>query len=56
MVPEEAAFIAAKHIHYLYERYGHWPTVCLAYNAGITAVDNDEIPDCSLRYLLKIYH
>jgi soluble lytic murein transglycosylase-like protein len=55
MVPEEAAPIAAKHIRYLYERYRRWPTVCLAYNAGMTAVDNDKIPDCSLRHLLKIY-
>jgi soluble lytic murein transglycosylase-like protein len=55
MVPGEAALIAAKHIRYLYERYNHWPTVCLAYNAGIAAVDNDGIPDCSYRYLLKVY-
>jgi hypothetical protein len=55
MVPGEAAPIAAKHIRYLYERHKRWPTVCLAYNAGMTAVDKDEIPDCSYRYLLKIY-
>jgi hypothetical protein len=55
MVPGEAALIAAKHIRYLYERYNHWPTVCLAYNAGMAAVDKEEIPDCSFRYLIKIY-
>jgi soluble lytic murein transglycosylase-like protein len=55
MEPAEAVPIAAKHIRYLYERYNHWPTVFLAYNAGMTAVDNDEIPDCSYRYLIKIY-
>jgi soluble lytic murein transglycosylase-like protein len=55
MVPEEAAPIAAEHIRYLYERYNHWPTVCLAYNAGMTAVDNDVIPDGSFRYLVKVY-
>jgi hypothetical protein len=55
MEPAEAVPIAAKHIRYLYERYNHWPTVCLAYNAGMAAVDNDEIPDCSYRYLLKVY-
>jgi soluble lytic murein transglycosylase-like protein len=53
--PREAAMVAVKHIRFLYGRYGHWPTVCLAYNAGIMAVDNDEIPDCSFRYLIKIY-
>jgi membrane-bound lytic murein transglycosylase D len=53
--PREAILIAARHIRFLYDRYGHWPTVCLAYNAGMTAVDNDAIPDCSFRYLLKIY-
>jgi soluble lytic murein transglycosylase-like protein len=55
MEPAEAAIIAAKHIRFLYERYNHWPTVCLAYNAGMAAVDNGGIPDCSYRYLLKIY-
>jgi hypothetical protein len=55
MAPEEAALVAAKHIRYLYGRYNHWPTVCLAYNAGMAAVDNDRIPVCSFRYLVKIY-
>jgi soluble lytic murein transglycosylase-like protein len=53
--PWEAAMVTAKHIRFLYDRYGHWPTVCLAYNAGMAAVDNDRIPDCSFRYLQKIY-
>jgi soluble lytic murein transglycosylase-like protein len=53
--PREAAMVAAKHLRFLYGRYNHWPTVCLAYNAGMMAVDNDEIPDCSFRYLIKIY-
>jgi hypothetical protein len=56
MEPAEAAFVAARHLRFMYDYYGrHWPAVCLAYNAGMTAVDNDEIPDCSYRYLLKIY-
>jgi soluble lytic murein transglycosylase-like protein len=55
MSPRDAASVAAKHIRYLYNRYGHWPTVCLAYNAGMAAVDNDRIPECSYRYLIKIY-
>jgi hypothetical protein len=55
MVPEEAAIIAAKHIRCLYDRYHHWPAVCLAYNAGMAAVDKEEIPECSYRYLIKIY-
>jgi soluble lytic murein transglycosylase-like protein len=55
MDPEEAVIIAAKHIRYLHDYYGHWPTVCLAYNAGIAAVDNDLVPDSSYRYLIKIY-
>jgi hypothetical protein len=55
MVLREAATVAARHIKFLYDRYRHWPTVCLAYNAGMTAVDNDEIPDCSFRYLVKVY-
>jgi hypothetical protein len=53
--PEEAITVAAKHLRFLYNRYGRWPTVCLAYNAGMTAVDTDAIPDCSIRYLVKIY-
>jgi soluble lytic murein transglycosylase-like protein len=55
MVPREAAPVAARHIRFLYDRYGHWPAVCLAYNAGMAAVDNDRIPDRSFRYLQKIY-
>jgi soluble lytic murein transglycosylase-like protein len=53
--PEEAASVAAMHIRFLYDRYGHWPTVCLAYNAGMDAVDKNDIPDSSFRYLAKIY-
>jgi soluble lytic murein transglycosylase-like protein len=53
--PGEAITVAAKHLRFLYDRYGYWPTVCLAYNAGMTAVDTDAIPDSSIRYLLKIY-
>ena len=53
--PAEAVIVAAKHIKFLYERYNHWPTVCLAYNAGIGAVDRDEIPDSSYQYLVKVY-
>jgi hypothetical protein len=52
---DEAAHIAAQHLRFLYDYYGHWPTACLAYNAGIGAVDNDKIPDSSYRYLIKIY-
>jgi soluble lytic murein transglycosylase-like protein len=56
MVPDEAVLIAARHLRFLYDYYGgHWPTVCLAYNAGMGAVDNDKIPDSSYRYLIKIY-
>jgi soluble lytic murein transglycosylase-like protein len=55
MSPEEAVPIAAQHIRFLWERYSHWPTVCLAYNAGMGAVDKDEIPDRSYRYLVKVY-
>ena len=53
--PEEAIRIAALHIVFLYERYGTWMDVLFAYNAGIGAVDRNEIPDSSFRYLLKIY-
>jgi soluble lytic murein transglycosylase-like protein len=53
--PQEAIAVAAKHLRFLYDRYGHWPTVCLAYNAGMTAVDADAIPDSAIWYLLKIY-
>ena len=55
MDPGEAIRIAALHIRYLYERYGSWPEVCIAYNAGMCAVDRDEIPESSLRYLIRIY-
>jgi soluble lytic murein transglycosylase-like protein len=55
MNPEEAVPVAAQHIRFLWERYSHWPMVCLAYNAGMTAVDKDEIPDGSYWYLIKVY-
>jgi soluble lytic murein transglycosylase-like protein len=56
MVPAEAAPVAARHLRFLYDYYGgHWPTVCLAYNAGMAAVDKDEIPDSSFRYLARVY-
>ena len=55
MDPEEAIRIAALHIRYLYERYGSWTDCILAYNAGTGAVDRDEIPESSLRYLIRIY-
>jgi hypothetical protein len=55
MDPTEAVRIAALHLQFLYGRYGCWPTAILAYNAGIGAVDNDQIPDGSWDYLFKIY-
>jgi len=54
-VPEEAIKVAALHIVFLYERYGNWPDVLLAYNAGMDRVDRDDIPDSAWNYLLKIY-
>jgi soluble lytic murein transglycosylase-like protein len=57
MEPAEAALVAARHLRFMRDYYGgSWPMVFLAYNAGMTAVDNDAIPDCSYRYLFKIYH
>ena len=55
MDPDEAAHIAAQHLRFLYDRYGHWPAVCLAYNAGIGAVDGNRIPDSSIVYLMRVY-
>ena len=55
MIPAEATVIAAKHIRFLYERYGQWSDVFLAYNCGYGAVDRNEIPDSSFAYLIKIY-
>jgi soluble lytic murein transglycosylase-like protein len=56
MEPAEAVCVAARHLRFMYDYYGgRWPTVCLAYNAGMAAVDTNKIPDCSFRYLLKIY-
>lgn len=50
-----AIVVAASHLKFLYEFYDHWPTVCLAYNAGMGAVNRDRIPDSSFNYLAKIY-
>ena len=47
--------IAARHINWLYERYGHWPDVIMAYNAGITRIDSGKIPDRTWDYLAAIY-
>jgi len=53
--PMEAIWIAAQHIQFLYERYGHWPDVFMAYNAGMSRVDNNDIPESTFNYLRKIY-
>jgi hypothetical protein len=55
MVPAEAITVAARHIRWLYDRYGHWPDVVMAYNAGLHAVDTGKIPDQTWDYLIKIY-
>jgi soluble lytic murein transglycosylase-like protein len=55
MLPTEAIIIAAQHIHWLYNRYGHWPDVVIAYNAGFHAVDTGAIPDKAWDYLIKVY-
>ena len=55
MDPAEAVPVAAKHIGFLFGRYGHWPTVCLAYNAGAGAVDRGEVPESSDDYLARVY-
>ena len=53
--PDEAIWVAARHVRFLYERYGHWPDVVMAYNAGMDRIDKNEIPDSAWDYLLKIY-
>jgi len=53
--PHEAIRIAALHIKFLYERYGHWPDVFMAYNAGMGRVDKNIIPDSAYVYLSRIY-
>jgi soluble lytic murein transglycosylase-like protein len=55
MIPAEAITVAARHIQWLYNRYGHWPDVVIAYNAGFHAVDTGNIPNRSWDYLIKIY-
>jgi soluble lytic murein transglycosylase-like protein len=53
--PAVAIRVAALHVHFLYNRYGHWPDVFLAYNAGMSRVDNNDIPASAFNYLAKIY-
>jgi soluble lytic murein transglycosylase-like protein len=53
--PEEAIKIASLHIRFLYERYGNWTDVFIAYNAGMSRVDKDVIPESAWNYLEKIY-
>jgi hypothetical protein len=55
MDPVVAINIAALHIRWLYERYGHWPDVAMAYNAGFPRIDRNEIPESTWDYLFKIY-
>jgi len=55
MIPAEAIGIAAKHIRFLYDRYGKWGDVLIAYNAGYGAVDREEIPESAIQYLLRIF-
>jgi soluble lytic murein transglycosylase-like protein len=56
MNPAEAIPIMARHIKWLYERYGgYWPDVIMAYNAGIVRIDSGDIPDSAWDYLIKIY-
>ena len=52
---EQAIRIASRHIKWLYERYGHWPDVVMAYNAGITRIDSGNIPDRTWKYLTAVY-
>ena len=52
---EQSVNIAARHIKWLYERYGNWPDVVMAYNAGITRIDKGKIPDRTWEYLTVIY-
>jgi len=55
MDAEKAIPVMARHIKWLFERYGHWPDVIMAYNAGFTRIDSGNIPDSAWDYLLKIY-
>jgi soluble lytic murein transglycosylase-like protein len=54
-VPEEAIRIAVLHILFLFDRYGNWADVFMAYNAGMDRVDRDDIPESAWDYLQKIY-
>jgi soluble lytic murein transglycosylase-like protein len=47
--------IAALHVQFLFERYGNWSDVVMAYNAGMGRVDRNEIPESAWGYLLKIF-
>ena len=53
--PKEAVTIASRHIKWLYERYGHWPDVVMAYNAGYPRIDSGNIPEGAWKYLMAIY-
>ena len=53
--PTEAIRIAALHVQFLFERYGNWMDVFLAYNAGMERIDKDVIPETAWDYLAKIY-
>ena len=55
MVPEEAVIIVSRHIKWLYQHYGHWPDVVMAYNSGFTRIDAGIIPEKTWKYLVKIY-
>jgi hypothetical protein len=55
MNPAEAIPVMARHIKWLYERYGYWPDVVMAYNAGFSRIDSGDIPDSAWDYLLRIY-
>ena len=53
--PIQAIHIAARHITFLYRRYGNWMDTLLAYNCGMNRVENDKIPESAWDYLRKIY-
>ena len=55
MNPVEAVRIAARHIRWLYDRYGLWPDVVMAYNAGFARMDTGSIPESTWEYFLKVY-
>lgn len=52
---EHSLEFASKHLADLYKSLGQWHKAIAAYNCGLTRVQNNDIPELTALYLMKVY-